>query len=138
MPRETVLCWDQALGMPEQMIFKWLCEIFSWTSTQGKKEWNQRKSLRGGIHAIRDAFPVLLPLLFQVFHEQMVASSFKEPASGNLVCIPVGTQGKGSAQCWNSANAPGVLQTRALGWAWIIPVYTDTSPCTEGSTPKCS
>lgn len=28
VPRETVLSWEQALGMPEQMIFERLCEWF--------------------------------------------------------------------------------------------------------------
>lgn len=66
------------------------------------------KEPQGGIRVTKDVFPVLLPVLFHVhFHEQIVASSFKESASENLVCIRVGMQGKRDLQMLLECSRPG-------------------------------
>lgn len=66
----------------------------------------------GGICVIRDAFPVLLPLLFQVFHEQMVASSSKELLL-ETSCVSLcshrekGVHGAGILQMLLECSTPG-------------------------------
>lgn len=115
--------------------------LSAWLQHRGRKNWIRERALGVGFMSQGRiaSFPVLLPVLFHVlFHEQMVASSFKESSSEKLVCIHVGIQGKGSAWCWSPANAPRAFQVRAVGWVWIITGCTDTSHCTEQSTPRCS